>query len=419
MSVVSIQSKCCSRDMAGSFLPRHITISCILLLLLLLLQVMTLERILKMHKVLAQLSPAASTDNINAATAAIRSALASGQMQNWATTVSQHASSSVSLSEGLTWWASMDKALTADVVVSLLHVAEEMLDGGRIWALLGQPQPMFEQLLVTDEEARAATCRSSISSSSSSGAGFSAAPTSSNDSGDDGWAGGWNAGLASSMKDDSTSWGWGSSTVLSKGLPNGSAAANRSVPELAAAAAAAAADAAATAAAASASMFDTQDDSHVCPASRMFAAGAGLSDAYLQQLIEHNLAICRQASRKQQRMVASHAAHMLSGDAYTDSMGMFSSMDAGFSPSNSTNGKPVTIQSSHMWELNQLPVSAALYGADEVATDAAAAAADAAAAVAMAAAASSSSMCSYSNGMHEKICCYCCSSSRNRRSNDR
>jgi hypothetical protein len=112
---------------------------------------MTLERILKMHKVLAQLSPAASTDNISAATSAIRSALASGQMQNWASTVSQHASGSVSLSEGLTWWASMDKALTAEVVVSLLHVAEGLLDGGRIWALLGQPQPMFELLLVTDQ----------------------------------------------------------------------------------------------------------------------------------------------------------------------------------------------------------------------------------------------------------------------------
>jgi hypothetical protein len=209
------------------------------------------------------------------------------------------------------------------------------------------------------------------------------------------------------MKDDSASWGWGSSTVLSKGLPNGSAAANRSVAELAAAAAAAAADAAATAAAASASMFDIQDDSYVCPASRMFAAGAGLSDAYLQQLVEHNLAICRQAHRKQQRLVASHAAHMLAGDAYTDSTAMFNSMDASASAkvsasNNSTNGKPVMLQSSHMWELDQLPVSAALYGADEVATDAVAAAADAAAAVAMAAAASSSSVCSYSNGLRKK-----------------
>jgi hypothetical protein len=68
---------------------------------------MTLERILKMHKVLAQLSPAASTNNISAAVSAIRSALASGELHNWATDDTQRTSSSISLSEvslgGLAW----------------------------------------------------------------------------------------------------------------------------------------------------------------------------------------------------------------------------------------------------------------------------------------------------------------------------
>lgn len=58
-----------------------------------------------------------------------------------------------------TWWRSFDRALTTEVVFALLNLVESLLDGGRIWALLGQPQPMLEMLLLADEEAAAATCR--------------------------------------------------------------------------------------------------------------------------------------------------------------------------------------------------------------------------------------------------------------------
>ncbi|WIA33503.1 hypothetical protein OEZ86_006629 [Tetradesmus obliquus] len=109
-------------------------------------EVMTLDRILKMHKVLTQLSPAASPANISAAASAARSALASGRLQQLAGLISA-AASSVTLTEARGWWSTFDRALTPAVVVSLLHLTESLLDGGRIWALLGQPQPMLEMLL--------------------------------------------------------------------------------------------------------------------------------------------------------------------------------------------------------------------------------------------------------------------------------
>jgi hypothetical protein len=51
--------------------------------------------------------------------------------------------------------------------MQVLDAGEALLDGGRIWALLGQPQPALEMLLVADEEARAATCRSKCGHGSS------------------------------------------------------------------------------------------------------------------------------------------------------------------------------------------------------------------------------------------------------------
>ncbi|KAF6252009.1 hypothetical protein COO60DRAFT_1644433 [Scenedesmus sp. NREL 46B-D3] len=238
-------------------------------------EVMTLERISLLHKVLAQLSPAVRPDNISSAASLVRGALLSRQLQRWAGA----ASSSISVQDVKTWWGSVDEALTPRVVEALLHLAESLVDGGRIWAAMGQPQPPLEMLLVADEEARAAACRAACAG------GRTAA---SFDAGD---------GSTTSSKDR-----WGAGSIAT---PDGGAA-NRSLAESAAAAAAAAA------AAPACGIHDAscQECSSSCgsPAARTFAAGATLSDPDLQQLIRHHLDVCSQPRRQQQRRVARQAA---------------------------------------------------------------------------------------------------------------
>jgi hypothetical protein len=110
----------------------------------------------------------------------------------------------------------------------------------------------------------------------------------------------------------------------------------------------------------------------------MFAAGATLSDPDLQQLIRYHLEVCRQPRREQQRKVAQQAAQMAASGAF-DAVVHHSASYASLS--------------SHLWELDSVPLGS-LFDEDSAAGDAAAASA-AAAAVAAAAAASSNSMCSY------------------------
>lgn len=126
---------------------------------------MTLERIAVLHKVLAQISPAGSPHNVTAGISALRSALASRSAHAWLSA----ASSAVTVGELKAWWQAFDAALTTRHVERLLDAVEAVLDGGRVWALAGQPQPALEMLLMADEEARAATCRSRCGAGGSSG----------------------------------------------------------------------------------------------------------------------------------------------------------------------------------------------------------------------------------------------------------
>lgn len=122
---------------------------------------MTLERIAVLHKVLAQISPAGSPHNVTAGVSALRTALASHSAHAWLSA----ASAAVTVGELKAWWQAFDAALTTRHVERLLDAVEALLDGGRVWALMGQPQPALEMLLMADEEARAATCRSRCGSS--------------------------------------------------------------------------------------------------------------------------------------------------------------------------------------------------------------------------------------------------------------
>lgn len=123
-----------------------------------------------LHKVLAQVSPAGSPQNITAAISTLRRTLASHTAHTWLTALG----SEVTVGELRAWWQAFDASLTTRHIESVLNTVEALLDGGRVWAMLGQPQPALEMLLIADEEARAATCRSkcggaSIDSSGSIG----------------------------------------------------------------------------------------------------------------------------------------------------------------------------------------------------------------------------------------------------------
>jgi hypothetical protein len=131
---------------------------------------MNLERIAVLHKVLAQISPAGSPQNTTAAISTLRRALASHTAHTWLTALG----SEVTVGELRAWWQAFDASLTTRHIESVLDTVEALLDGGRVWAMLGQPQPALEMLLIADEEARVATCRSkcgggSIDSSGSIG----------------------------------------------------------------------------------------------------------------------------------------------------------------------------------------------------------------------------------------------------------
>lgn len=86
-------------------------------------QVMTLERIAVMHKVLAQISPAGSPQNITSGISALRTALTSHSAHSWLSAVS----TAVSVGELRSWWQAFDTSLTTRHIesvsrcVSLIH----------------------------------------------------------------------------------------------------------------------------------------------------------------------------------------------------------------------------------------------------------------------------------------------------------
>jgi hypothetical protein len=78
---------------------------------------MTLERIAVMHKVLAQISPAGSPQNITAGISALRTALTSHSAHSWLLA----ASTAVSVGELRSWWQAFDASLATRHIETVSH----------------------------------------------------------------------------------------------------------------------------------------------------------------------------------------------------------------------------------------------------------------------------------------------------------